>query len=188
VQNGQGFAVLRAAGHQPPINAITAACGVGAVVTGLTGSVPTCLTGPVNAIISGSGERHRHYTAGIFVGLLALAFGLFAPVSRISCSRRRAHSSRDRRPRDARVLQSAFTVSFGSRFTLGALVTFHVTVADVPVFGIGAAFAGDARFPALIVSLACWNAPTFATVKRTEPQTNADERRYSTRLIGGFIS
>jgi predicted benzoate:H+ symporter BenE len=28
VQNGPGMAVLRAADHQPPINAITAACGV----------------------------------------------------------------------------------------------------------------------------------------------------------------
>ena len=31
VQNGQGFAVLRSAGHQPPIDAITVACGAGAL-------------------------------------------------------------------------------------------------------------------------------------------------------------
>ena len=30
VQNGQGIAVLTAAGHEPPVNAITVACGVGA--------------------------------------------------------------------------------------------------------------------------------------------------------------
>jgi benzoate membrane transport protein len=143
VQNGQGFAVLRAAGHQPPINAIAAACGVGAIVTGLTGSVPTCLTGPVNAIISGSGERHRHYTAGIFVGLLALAFGLFAPaVTHLLLATPRAFITAIAGLAMLRVLQSAFTVSFGGRFTLGALVTFLVTVADVPVFGIGAAFWG----------------------------------------------
>ena len=29
VQNGQGFAVLKAAGHEPPIDAVTVACGVG---------------------------------------------------------------------------------------------------------------------------------------------------------------
>jgi benzoate membrane transport protein len=33
VQNGQGIAVLRAVGHQPPVNAITAACGIGSVVS-----------------------------------------------------------------------------------------------------------------------------------------------------------
>ena len=29
VQNGQGIAVLTATGHQPPVNAITVACGLG---------------------------------------------------------------------------------------------------------------------------------------------------------------
>ena len=67
VQNGQGFAVLNAAGHQPPVNAITGACGAGSMVTALVGTVSTCLTGPVNAIISSSGEKSRHYTAGVMV-------------------------------------------------------------------------------------------------------------------------
>src|SRR5262249_52055531 len=39
-----------------------------------------------------------------------------------------------------RVLQTAFTISFQGRFTLGALVTFLVTVAGIPVFNIGAPF------------------------------------------------
>jgi benzoate membrane transport protein len=79
VQNGQGVAVLRAVGHQPPVNAITAACGIGSIIGAVFGGIGTCLTGPTNAIISSSGERSRHYTAGIFVGLLALVFGLLAP-------------------------------------------------------------------------------------------------------------
>ena len=41
-----------------------------------------------------------------------------------------------------RVLQAAFVTAFGSRFTLGALVTFVVTVADVTLLNIGAAFWG----------------------------------------------
>ena len=41
-----------------------------------------------------------------------------------------------------RVLQTAFTASFGGRFSLGALVCFLVTVADVPLFHIGAPFWG----------------------------------------------
>jgi benzoate membrane transport protein len=41
-----------------------------------------------------------------------------------------------------RVLQTAFGVAFGGKFGLGALVTFLITVADVSIFNIGAAFWG----------------------------------------------
>ena len=57
VQNGQGIAVLKAARHEPPMDAITIACGVGAMASAAVGAVSTCLTGPTNAIITSSGER-----------------------------------------------------------------------------------------------------------------------------------
>jgi benzoate membrane transport protein len=143
VQNGQGIAVLNAAGHEPPINAITVACGAGSIVASLIGTVSTCLTGPVNAIISGSGERHRHYTAGLAVGVFALAFGLFAPVfTRLMLATPPAFIGSLAGLAMLRVLQTAFNVSFRERFTLGALVTFLVTVADVPILNIGAPFWG----------------------------------------------
>jgi benzoate membrane transport protein len=143
VQNGQGIAVLRATGHRPPINAVTAACGVGAVVIGFVGSVPTCLTGPVNAIITSSGETHRHYTAGIVVGLLALAFGLYSPVfTHLLLATPRGYIAALAGLAMLRVLQTAFTISFKGKFTLGALVTFLVTVADVTILNVGAAFWG----------------------------------------------
>ena len=41
-----------------------------------------------------------------------------------------------------RVLQSAFVTAFSTRFTLGALVTFVVTVADISVLNVGSAFWG----------------------------------------------
>ena len=143
VQNGQGVALLNAAGHKPPINAITVACGVGSMLAALVGTVSTCLTGPVNAIISASGERHRHYTAGIAVGVFALAFGLFAPVfTRLMLATPPAFIGALAGLAMLRVLQTAFNVSFRERFTLGALVTFLVTVADVPIFNVGAPFWG----------------------------------------------
>ena len=143
VQNGQGFAVLSAAGHKPPIDAIAVACGAGSMLTAFVGSVSTCLTGPVNAIISSSGEKHRHYTAGIVVGLLALAFGLLSPLFvRLLLSTPPAFIAALGGLAMLRVLQTAFSVSFGGKFTLGALVTFLVTVADVTIFNIGAAFWG----------------------------------------------
>ena len=143
VQNGQGITVLRAAKHAPPVNAIAAACGGGSIVTAFVGSVSTCLTGPVNAIISSSGEPRRHYTAGIFVGLLALGFGIAAPIfTRLLLAAPKAFIAALAGLAMLRVLQTAFTVSFRERFALGALVTFLVTVADVPIFNIGAPFWG----------------------------------------------
>jgi benzoate membrane transport protein len=143
VQNGQGITVLRTAGHTPPVDAIAIACGAGAIVTAFVGAVSTCLTGPVNAIISSSGEKRRHYTAGIFVGLLALAFGLFAPVfTRLMLGTPKAFIAVLAGLAMLRVLQTAFTVSFRGSFALGALVTFLVTVADIPILNIGAPFWG----------------------------------------------
>ena len=143
VQNGQGFAVLSAAGHKPPIGAIAVACGTGSIVTAFVGSVSTCLTGPVNAIISSAGEKQRHYTAGVLVGLLALAFGLLSPLFvRLLLSTTPAFIAALGGLAMLRVLQTAFGVAFGGKFALGALVTFLVTVADEPIFNIGAAFWG----------------------------------------------
>jgi benzoate membrane transport protein len=41
-----------------------------------------------------------------------------------------------------RVLQNAFTVAFRGKFTLGALVTFLVTVSGISIANIGAPFWG----------------------------------------------
>jgi benzoate membrane transport protein len=144
VQNGQGFAVLTAAGHKPPMNAIAAACGGVSIVTACMGAVSTCLTGPVNAIISSAGEKHRHYTGAVLVGLLAVAFGLLSPFfTRLLLATPPAFIAALGGLAMLRVLQAAFSVSFGSgKFALGALVTFLVTVADVPIFNVGAAFWG----------------------------------------------
>jgi benzoate membrane transport protein len=143
VQNGQGYAVLGAAGHGPPVNAITAACGAGSIAGALVGAVSTCLTGPVNAIVSSAGERRHHYVAGIMVGVLALAFGWCAPTfTRLLLATPAAFIATLAGLALLRVLQGAFTVAFGGRFTIGALVTFIVTVADVPILNVGAPFWG----------------------------------------------
>ncbi len=143
VQNGQGVAVLDSAGHKAPINLITVVCGLGSIVTSAVGTASTCLTGPTNAIVAASGDRQRHYTGAMVVGVLALGFGLFsstftqlmlaAPKSFIAVLAGLAM---------LRVLQNAFTVAFRDRFPLGALVTFLVTVADIPILNIGAPFWG----------------------------------------------
>ena len=143
VQNGQGFAVLGAAGHQPPVNAVTIACGAGSVASALVGAVSTCLTGPVNAIISHSGERERQYTAGLMVGVLALGFGALAPLfTHLMLATPKAFIAALGGLAMLRVLQTAFVASFRTTHTFGALITFVVTVANVPIFNIGAPFWG----------------------------------------------
>jgi len=143
VQNGQGIAVLSASGHAAPINAITAACGAMSMLTGLVGTVSTCLTGPTNALISSSGERSRHYAAGVVVGLLALAFGLLSPLfTRLLLSTPPAFIATLAGLAMLRVLQASFVTAFKGPFSLGALVAFVVTVAGVPIVNIGAPFWG----------------------------------------------
>ena len=143
VQNGQGFAVLTAVGHKPPLNPITVACGGFSILTAFVGTVSTCLTGPVNALISSSGETQRHYTAGVMVGILALVFGLMSPLfTSAMLAAPSAFIAGLAGLAMLRVLQAAMTTAFKSTFTLGALVTFLVTVADVPIFGLGAPFWG----------------------------------------------
>ena len=143
VQTGQGIAVLRPAGPEPPINAVAVACGIGSAITALVGGVSTCLTGPTNAILVSSGERRRQYTAGIVVGVLAILFGLLAPTfTRLLLSAPKSLIATLAGLAMLRVLQTAFVTAFGSRFSLGALLAFLVTVADRPLLNIGAAFWG----------------------------------------------
>ena len=143
VQNGQGFAVLSAAGQNPPVNAVTIMCGVGALLSASVGAVSSCLAGPTNALITSSGARERQYTAAMFTGMLAIAFGLMAPTFAVlMLATPKEYIMALGGLAMLRVLQAAFVMSFKDRFSLGALVTFIVTVADLPIFNIGAAFWG----------------------------------------------
>lgn len=143
VQNGQGVAVLSANGHRVPINAVTATCGVGAILSGMFGAVSTCLTGPVNAVLAGAGETRRQYTGAVFFCLLAMGFGLLAPFfTRLLLAAPPAFIATLAGLAMLRILQTAFVASFSERFSFGALVCFLVTVADVPIFNIGGAFWG----------------------------------------------
>jgi len=71
VQNGQGIAVLRAAGHQPPINAITAACGAGHVLSSvLLGTVG------IGAGVALSRLQRIESLRGALASYLLIGFGL----------------------------------------------------------------------------------------------------------------
>lgn len=143
VQNGQGIAILTASGHNPPTNAIAAACGLWSMIVGLVGTVSTCLTGPTNAILASGSNRETHYTAGIAVGLMAIAFGVMAPLyTRLMLATPPAFIATLAGLAMLRVLQTAFMSAFQGRFGIGALVAFLVTVSGISIANIGAPFWG----------------------------------------------
>lgn len=75
--------------------------------------------------------------------MLAIFFGLLAPVLvRLMLSAPKAFIMVLAGLAMLRVLQAAFVASFEERFTFGALVAFLVTVADLGLLNIGAAFWG----------------------------------------------
>jgi len=142
-QNAQGIVILRAAGHTPPVNAITTACGATSALTAMFGSVSTCLTGPSNAILVSGGEPGRQWVAAVLLGLFAILFGIFAPlVTSLLLATPAAFLSTLAGLALLRTLQAAFQTSFGTSFPLGALVAFLVTMAGLPIFNIGAPFWG----------------------------------------------
>ncbi|GAB2733770.1 benzoate/H(+) symporter BenE family transporter [Salinifilum aidingensis] len=143
VQNGQGIAVLRQAGHEPPVNTSAVLCGLWSLPAAFVGAVSTCLTGPTNALLTASGERDRQYTAGLVCGLLAIVTGLFAPAFvRFMLAAPPEFIAVLGGLAMLRALQGAFTTAFRGGCTLGALVALLVTVSDVQPLNINSAFWG----------------------------------------------
>lgn len=143
IHNTQGFAIARNAGYQPPENMATLLCGSGTIVYGALGCVPTVVTAPANAILNVSGDPDWRYVGGIWFGIFILVFGIFAPSAvQIGLALPAAFIATLAGLAMIPVLQSAFVSGFGGKFSLGALVTFLITVAGVSIFGIGAAFWG----------------------------------------------
>lgn len=143
VQNGQGMAVLRDAGHRPPMNLITVACGVVSLPAAAVGGISTCLTGPTNAMLTASGAPRRQYAAALVCGAAAVVVGLLAPgFVRVLLAMPVAFVAALGGLAMLRALEGAFRVAFSGAVVTSALVTFLVTVADVTVLNIGSAFWG----------------------------------------------
>ncbi len=142
-QNAQGVVILRAAGHNPPINAVTMACGATSLITAFLGSVSTCLTGPSNALLTSSGMPERHWQAAVILGLFAILFGIFSPfVTSLLMSTPAAFLSTLAGLALLKTLQGAFQTSFGKGFPFGGLIAFLVTLAGLPILNVGAPFWG----------------------------------------------
>ncbi|MCU9840483.1 benzoate/H(+) symporter BenE family transporter [Ruegeria sp. WL0004] len=142
-QNAQGIVILRNAGHQPPVSAITTACGAASLATAFFGCVSSCLTGPSNAILVSSGKTERQWIAAVVLGGFAVVFGFFSPlITDLLLATPTAFLSTLAGLALLRTLQSSFQAAFGPVFPLGALVAFLVTLAGMPILNIGAPFWG----------------------------------------------
>ena len=148
VQNIQGVSVLTAAGYRPPINVLTVVCGYGSFIMGVLGSVPTCLTGPANAILVSSGKKGTHFTGAILFGALFAATGLLAPVlTEVATSMTPYFIMVLGGLAMLPVLTTAFKEAFcqPNDQNIGALpplITFVVTISNFSVLNIGAPFWG----------------------------------------------
>ena len=101
------------------------------------------MTGPVSAILTDSPDRQNHYTAAVFASLLLTLFGLFAPVfTRLLLACPTAVIATLGGLAMLKVLESAFITAFRGKHTLGALVTFLVTISGLTILNIGAPFWG----------------------------------------------
>jgi benzoate membrane transport protein len=143
VQNGQGIAVLRAAGHKPPVNVFAIVSGAFSLLNACCGAVSACVTGPTNALMTSSGTRQRQYTAAVVFGVLAMGFALLAPaLTRLMLATPKEFILALGGIAMLRALQQAFVTAFATAFTLGSLVTFVVTISGMSLFNIHPAFWG----------------------------------------------
>ena len=136
--------MLTAAGHRPPINVITSVCGIGSLITATVGTVSTCLTGPLNAILAGGGTaREGQYTAALLACIGAMLFGLFAPFfTSLMLATPAEFIATLAGIALLNVLRGAFMAAFRGDFAMGGLISFMVTVSDISLFNIGAPFWG----------------------------------------------
>jgi len=75
------------------------------------------------------------------MSLLALFFGLFSPTfTQLMLAMPKVFVTTLAGLAFLKVLERAFVVSFNGAFTFGAAVSFLITVANVPIFSIGAPF------------------------------------------------
>ncbi len=142
-QNGQGIALLRNAGKDPPVNVITAVCGYGSLLSAWFGGVSTCLTGPVNAMLLAGRDPRGQYTGAVLLSLLCALFGLLAPLfTVVMLATPPSFIATLGGLALLNVLKGSFVTAFGGRFCFGALIAFVVTISNITFLNVGAAFWG----------------------------------------------
>lgn len=143
VQNGQGMAVLKAAGHQQGVNLASAASGIWSILVSFLGTTSTCLTGPTNALIVAGPNRERHYAAAIVTAIGAIVIGIFSPAFvGFMLAMPTAFIATLAGLAMLAPLKNGFLAAFSGAYSTGALVCLLVTISEITIFGISAPFWG----------------------------------------------
>lgn len=146
-QNLPGFAVLRAAGYEPPVRGILASTGLLSVLFApllAHGFTLAAITAAIGTSPEAHPEKDLRYGVGIAVGILKIALGMFGativgvfaalPVELVAAAAGLALSG---------TILNALTGAFGEpRHRTSALWALLVTASDVTLLGIGSAFWG----------------------------------------------
>lgn len=145
IQNAQGIGVLKSVGYEPPVNAMTNWSGIGSIINSFMGAHSACIAGPMTAILSAedAGRKEGRYVSGMVLGVLWFLFGVFAPI---------AASITEIIPASlikllggiamVGVLLNCLRMSFSTRFKMGSLFCFLITISGFSILNIGAPFWG----------------------------------------------
>ncbi len=149
IQNAQGIGVMRGAGFEPPISAMTNWSGVGSLLNSLFGAHSACIAGPMTAILTSDVDpkrpstREGTYAGAVVMGLLWVAFGVFAPFAALLTQMVPASLIKLLGGLAmVGVLVNTLKMSFSGLFKMGALFSFLITVSGFSLFNVGAPFWG----------------------------------------------
>lgn len=143
VQNVQGMAVLKSAGHDQGVNLAAAASGLWSIPQAFLGSSSTCLTGPTNALVVASKDSSRHYVTAMVTAAGAIVVGLFAPAATgFMLGMPTSFVATLAGIAMLVPLRNAFIAGFSGSFSTGALVCFLVTASNISLLGVSAPFWG----------------------------------------------
>jgi benzoate membrane transport protein len=91
-------------------------------------------------------ERDKQYISAVVTGLLAMVFGICAPVlARLSLVAPKPLIATLAGLAMLKILEASFISAFKGQHSFGALIAFLITLAGVPILNIGAPFWGFAR-------------------------------------------
>jgi benzoate membrane transport protein len=145
IQNAQGIAVLKSAEYTPPVKAMTLWSGIASIANGLMGAHTACVAGPMTAILADkeNGAQPYRYYGAIVMGAMWIVFGLFAPTA-VLLTQSIPASLIQLLGGLAMigVLVNSLQMSFSTKYKMGALFAFIITVSNVTVLNIGAPFWG----------------------------------------------
>lgn len=143
-ENAQAIGVMKGAGYDVPINAMTILSGIGGIVTSFFGGHNANIAGPMTAIIAadGNGPKEYRYGGAVLNGIGLIVFGLVASAAMgIVAGLPSALVTLLAGLALINILINALKDAFGNgKYRTGAFAAFVIGMSGISILGIGAAF------------------------------------------------